>query len=314
MNQNSTPEVTVIIVSFNTRDLTVRAIETLLANAGNVTMRVVVWDNDSHDGSADAVAQRFPDVELVRSAENVGFGLANNAVAETAESEWILLLNSDTETFPGAVENLLAFARQHPEAGVVGGRTLFADGTLNATSCFNRITVWSLFCKATGLSTAFSGSGLFNPEGIGGWQRDSVRQVDIITGCLLLMRTTLWRQLGGFQRRYFMYGEDNDLCLRAGKLGYRPMFTPDCEIIHLGSASAVQRESKLIQLLKGRCSIVWDHWGPFRRPIGLFLLASSVALRLAGAWAKSLAGRGQEDLRRWRAVWAARKDWLQGYR
>jgi N-acetylglucosaminyl-diphospho-decaprenol L-rhamnosyltransferase len=148
------PDVTVIIVSFNTVDMTLKAISTLLENAGEVALQVIVWDNASHDGSADAVAEHFPQVELIRSADNIGFGQANNAAAERARADWILLLNSDTETFPGAVEQLLAFAREHPQAGIVGGRTLYADGKLNPTSCFNRMTVWSLFVPGCGVELA----------------------------------------------------------------------------------------------------------------------------------------------------------------
>lgn len=309
-----TPEVTVIIVNYNTRDMTLKAIGTLLENAGDVAMRVVVWDNASHDGSADAIAARFPQVELVRSQDNLGFGLANNAVADTAETDWVLLLNSDTETQPGAIENLLSFARQHPEAGIVGGRTVFADGSLNATSCFGRMTPWSLFCSTFGLSMIFPDSALFNPEGMGGWKRDSVRQVDIVTGCLLLMKTSLWKELGGFDKRYFMYGEDNDLCLRARALGYRPMMTPDAQIVHHGGASAVQREEKMVQLLRGKASIVRDHWKGAAKPFGLALLWIWIALRVSASSLKTALSRGPDEANRtWYSIWRKRREWLQGY-
>src|SRR5436305_390765 len=98
----ASPEVTVIIVSYNTRDLTVRAVETLLANAGDVAMRVVVFDNASSDGSAAAVAAAFPEIETIAHPENIGFAAANNLVAETVTTPWLCLLNPDTETHPGA--------------------------------------------------------------------------------------------------------------------------------------------------------------------------------------------------------------------
>lgn len=304
-----TPEVTVVIVSFNTRELTLRAIETLLANAGDVSMRIVVWDNASHDGSADAIAAAFPGVELIRSTENVGFGMANNAVARMADTEWMLLLNSDTETHPAAVERLLAFAKDHPQAGLVGGRTVFPDGSLNSTSVFNRMTCWSLFCLGLGLSRVFPESPLLNPEGIGGWQRDSVREVDIVTGCFLLVRTELWHRLGGFNERYFMYGEDVDLAMRSRKIGYRPMMTPDAQIMHLGSASAVLRESKVVQLMKGKASIIRDHWSKPMIPVGIGLLWLWIALRRLGS-----AIAGSEASRQvFKGVWDKRADWLRGY-
>lgn len=307
-------EVTVIMVNFNTRDITIRAIETLLENAGNVTMHVVVWDNDSHDGSADEIAARFPEVSLVRHPENIGFAKANNLVAAEAKSEYLLLLNSDTEVHPGAVEKLLEFGKKHPEAGIVGGKTYFPDGTLNPTSCWNRMTPWSLLCQAIGLSRIFSKSLVFNWEGIGGWQRDTEREVDIVTGCFFLLRTELWKELGGFHPRYFMYGEEVDMCLRAKELGYRPMITPKAQIMHMGGASAVQRGSKLIQLMRAKASLVKDHWERSLVPLGLGLLWLWIAIRLVAARLnKRVRGKETANAAAWQELWAKREDWLKGY-
>lgn len=303
------PEVTVIIVSYNTRELTLKAIETLIQRAGNVILRIVVWDNASHDGSADAIEKAFPDIELIRSSENIGFAGANNAVANTITSEWMLLLNPDTETHDRAVENLLTFARKHPEAGIVGGRTVFPDGSLNIASCWNRMTVWSLFCSAFGLSRLFRESLFFNPEGIGGWRRDSVRQVDIVVGCFLLIRTKLWNELGGFQTRYFMYGEESDLCLRAALLGYKPMVTPDAQIMHLVGASMAKREDKVVKVIRSKATLIRDHWSKSLIPVGIGLLWLWGATRLL---ASCLFG-DKSAADRWRSIWRQRNEWLGGY-
>lgn len=305
-------DVTVIMVSYNTRELTLRAIETLLARAGDVAMRVIVWDNCSEDGSADAIAERFPEVELLRSDVNVGFAQANNLVAERAESEWLLLLNPDTETHEGAVETLLRFARQHPEAGIVGGRTVYPDGSLNPSSCLGRMTLWSLFCSASGLTYAFNSTTLFNPEGIGGWRRDTVRQVDIVVGCLMLVRRELWQQLGGFSTRYFMYGEDTDLCLRAAALGARPMITPEAQIMHLAGASSPKRQDKLVRLMRAKATLVRDHWHPALHLPGLALLWLWIATRQVYSVLRT-GGTQDRQPGMWQAVWDQRKQWLAGY-
>ncbi len=310
MQLDSAPEVTVIMVSYNTRDLTVRALETLLANAGDVRMDVIVWDNASADGSAEAIAERFPSLRLVRSDKNLGFGMPHNILAEEIDTEWMLLLNSDTETHPGAVENLLAFARSHPEASIFGGRTVFPDGRLNPTSCWNRMTLWSLFAEAVGLTRAFRQSRFFNPEGIGGWQRDCVREVDLVTGCLFLLRTSLWHELGGFDRRYFMYGEETDLCMRAAARGHRLMITPESQIMHLGGASARNAASRVIQIMRSRASLVRDHWRPALVPLGVSMLWLRVAIRRA---ISALLSRDDEQVALWREVWSRRREWLAGY-
>lgn len=312
---SDSPELTVIMVSYNTKDLTLIALDTLFANCGDVSMDVILWDNASSDGSADAVAARFPHkVKLVRSKDNLGFAAANNAAAAEARTPWLLLLNPDTETHPRAIEQLLSFARAHPEAGIVGGRTVFPDGSLNIASCWNRMTVWSLFCRATGLSRVFPDSLFFNPEAIGGWRRDSVRAVDIVVGCFLMIRKEVWDQLGGFREKYFMFGEEADLCLRAAKLGYRPMITPDAQIVHHVGASYSESEERVVKVLKGRATLIRDHWGWPSRALGLALLLAWVRGRQIADIAS--ARRGPNPTRRpsrWQYVWDRRGEWLAGY-
>lgn len=303
------PELTVIIVSYNTRALTLRAVETLLASTSVTPMRVVVWDNASADGSAEAVRAAFPAVEVVASAENLGFARANNAVAATAGTPWLLLLNPDTETHPGAIDALLAFSKANPRAGIVGGRTVFPDGTLNPASAWRRITPWSLFTQTVGLARAFPRSALFNREAMGEWRRDSVREVDIVVGCFLLIATDLWRALGGFDERYFMYGEDADLCLRARRRGYRPAITPDAQIMHLVGASTASRADKVVAVMRAKSQLVRDHWSPALVPLGLAQLwAWALARRIGAAVSRDPGQRA-----RLRTIWDRRRDWLAGF-
>lgn len=309
------PELTVIIVSYNTRQLTLSALRTLYQTTRITRFRTVLFDNASQDGSADAVAEAFPQADLIRSPDNLGFARANNVVAAAAYTEWLLLLNPDTEVHDGAIDSLMAFARTHPQAGIYGGRTVFPDGRLNIASCWGRITLWSTFCSAFGLTAAFPRSRLFNPEALCGWNRDSVRQVDIVVGCFLLIRRALWNQLGGFDLRYFMYGEDADLCIRAAGLGYAPMITPDAEIMHIIGASSGTRPDKQLLLVKGRITLIRDHLPRWQVPIGVALMWLRVWVRYAASWAMKLAGRNgsAERFALWSRVWQQRRDWLRGY-
>ena len=306
-------ELAVIIVSYNTRELTLLAIETLLENAGDMAMEVIVWDNASSDGSCDAISEAFPDLNLVRSPENLGFAAANNRAIELSNSDWVLLLNPDTETQKGAIQNLLNFAKMHPKAGIVGGRTVFPDGSLNIASCWNKITVWSLFCRSTGLSQIFPRSSVFNSEAIGDWKRDSVREVDIVVGCFLLTSRSLWDELGGFKEKYFMFGEETDLCLRAAKLGYSPMITPDAQIVHHVGASYGGNEERTIKVLKGRVTLIRDHWSRPAQLIGITLITFWAALQLA-RYRLGFARKGSdESASKWSNIWARRREWIAGY-
>lgn len=308
-------ELTVIVVSYNTKALTLKCLETLFENTHEARAHVVVMDNASSDGSAEAIGEAFPQVELIASPENHGFAKANNLVAAKAKTEWLLLLNPDTEVHPGAIDNLVSFAKANPQAGITGGRTVFPDGSLNAASCWMRITPWSLFCIATGLTAAFRGTDLFNPEGMGAWKRDSVREVDIVVGCFLMIPRALWAELGGFDLKYFMYGEEADLCLRAKAKGYRPAITPDAQIMHLVGASSAKLAHKQVMVARARATLIRDHWPGWQVPFGLGLMWSWCgARRLASAFLCHT-GRDRHHVaaEKWRDVWAARRDWLGGY-
>ena len=308
------PDLTVIMISYNTRELTLAALRTLLATTRNTPIHVVVLDNASTDGSADAVAVTFPQVDLIRSSENLGFARANNVVAAKATTEYLLLLNPDTECHSGAVDNLMAFAAAQPQAGIWGGRTVFADGSLNIASCWQRITPWSVFCLAVGLTAMFPRSRIFNTEALGSWKRDTIREVDIVSGCFFLVRRDLWARLGGFSLRYFMYGEEADLCLRARHLGFRPMITPDAEIMHLVGAASSSRAGQRVMVTKARVTLIRDHWPAWQVPLGIGLMWLWGALRFMAAQTLSMiSDRARTRAVYWAEIWAKRRDWLEGY-
>jgi GT2 family glycosyltransferase len=308
-------DLTVIMVNYNTRDLTLAALRTLYATTRKTVFRTVVLDNASTDGSASAIEDAFPQVELIRSKENLGFARANNLVANSASTEWLLLLNPDTECHEGALDNLMAFAASHPHAGIYGGRTVFPDGKLNIASCWNRISPWSVFCSALGLTAAFPRTALFDPEAIGSWQRDTMREVDIVVGCFFLVRREVWDRLGGFDLRYFMYGEEADLCLRARRLGYRPMITPAAQIMHLVGAASASRAAKRLLVTKARVTLIRDHWPAWQVPFGVGMMWLWAALRVAFSWCLAIPG-GRKAVERhayWKTIWDQRRDWLAGY-
>ena len=137
-----------------------------------------------------------------------------------------------------------------------------------------------------------------------------MREVDVVTGCLLLIRTALWRDLGGFDPRFFMYGEEVDLCHRARARGWRPIVTPEATIMHLGGASRSSPAAKRIQVARARASVVELHWPPYWRPWGRAMLWLWAANRYG---ASRLLGR-PEARTLWTEVWARRGDWLRGWR
>lgn len=300
-----TPAVSVVIVSYQTRDLIRRALAALRTASPAGSYEVIVVDNASTDGSADAVAAEFPEVRVVQLARNVGFGRAVNVGAARARGAWVLLLNPDTEPVGDVIGEFVGYARANPEYRVYTGRTLHADHTDDGRSVFALPSLWGYFCFATGLATMFRRSRLFNPEELPGLDRSVPAPVPAASGCLLLLQRSLFAELGGFLPDYFMYSEDIDLCHRAGLLGASPVLVPRARVVHVGGASSTS-VGKRVMVLRGKTTYLRLRWPRHRAAAGRALLASGVALRAAGARLTGRAGY-------WREVWAERRGWLAGW-
>jgi len=309
-------DVSILIVSYNTRDMTLAALDSIAAETLGLTYEIIVVDNASTDGSAAAIAAHPAKPKLITLQENIGFGRANNLAAENARGYYILLLNPDTLILDNAIGKLVAFAQENRRAMIWGGRTVFADGTLNPSSCWRRMTPWNLFCRFSGLSSLFPASEFFNGEAYGAWQRDRVRHVDIVSGCFLLIPRSIWLALGGFDPLYFMYGEEADLCLRARRLGAHPLLTPEATIIHFGGASERARAAKMVKLIAAKMTLIKRHWNALLRPLGRLLLAAWPLTRALGfKLAARLTGKPHltEAAGIWREVWLRRSEWWNGY-
>jgi GT2 family glycosyltransferase len=313
---NSDPVLSIIVVSYNCREMTLEAIRSAFAHT-SVPFELICVDNASSDGSADAIAQQFPQVRLVRSPTNLGFAKANNVASEQARGRRLLLLNPDTVVLDGAIDKLWTFAERRPDARIWGGRTLFSDGSVNITSCWGRMTLWSLVCRAAGLTWLFPSVSLLNPEMMGAWQRDSERAVDIVTGCFFLIDRDLWNQLGGFDPDFFMYGEEADLCYRACRVGARPRVTAEAVIIHHGGGTELSTADKLVKVLKGKVTLMNAHWSSGARVLGRALFLLMVWSRAVGStyFAPALMrGKGMDGRKdAWRQAFVRRREWIDGW-
>lgn len=295
------PDVAVVIVSYNSARHIGDCLESVYAQCRRVAMEVIVLDNAPGDGSAEIVRRRFPGVKLITPGRNLGFAAGVNRAARDATAQHLLLVNPDTVLLDQAVDVIVEFARQHPRHGIYGGRTLRPDGTLEPSCCWGLPSLWSMAMFASGLSTLAPRNRWLDPESLGRWPRDTVREVGVVTGCFLLIQRPLWEKLGGFDERYFMYGEDADLAVRAAALGYSPVICPEARLIHEVGQSSATPAAKMLLLFRGKASFVRTHWKGARRDLGLTLLAAGVGLRA------SLAPR------RWGTVWREREHWLPGY-
>jgi GT2 family glycosyltransferase len=212
-------EVSVVVVNWNTQDILRDCLKSIYEQAGEIDLEVIVIDNASTDGSVEMVKKDFPQVTLIENSQNRGFAAANNQGIDISKGRYVLLLNSDTVVLDNAIAKTVAFADSHPKAAIVGCRVLNPDQTLQPT-CFMFPSILNMLLSSTYLYKIFPKSKFFGREQMTWWDRSDVREVDVVTGCFMLIRRKAIQQVGTMDEQFFMYGEETDWCYRwpAGKL------------------------------------------------------------------------------------------------
>lgn len=255
-------DLSIVIVSWNTRDILRDCLVTVMDGIGELRVQVIVVDNASDDGSAEMVETDFPEVELVRSPTNTGFAGGNNIGFRRCRGRQVLLLNSDTLVLGDVLERSVTWLDDHPDVGAMGCRVLNPDRTVQST-CFRYPSLLNLLLLTLGLSRFDGWLGRYQYVG---WQRDAEREVEVLTGCFVIVRREVLEQVGELDDRFFFCGEETDWCLRVRRAGWRLVFAPTGEIVHLGNASGRRFEHRRDVLLSaGLVGLHAKHGGVIRR-------------------------------------------------
>lgn len=227
----------IFIVSYNTREILARCLEHLFTSQGNLSMEVFVVDNDSKDGSADMVRERFPQAKLMAMDWNMGFARANNAAFARSSGEFVILLNPDAFVEPDAIARALSFMHENPQAAACGGLIMDGHGG-KAPSARRFPTGFAKFCRMWGLADRFAGSPLFDKHDYRHCDLSRPMQVDWVPGTFTVIRRKALTNDKLFDERFFMYYEETDLCLRLQRQDWQVWFVPSVLVTHLGGASA----------------------------------------------------------------------------
>lgn len=223
--QKETPDLSIIIANYNTRSL-------LRARLEDLTGRIVVVDNGSTDGSWEMVEREFPNVDLIRNAQNTGFARANNQGIRLTKSKYILLLNTDCEATIETITEITSYLDTHPEVGAVTCKLILADGSMDPACHRGFPTPWASLTYFLGLEKLFPSSRLFGQYHQGYKPMREIHDVDCISGAFFLLRREVIDQVGLLDEAFFMYGEDIDWCYRIRKSGWKIGFYPHLSIIH----------------------------------------------------------------------------------
>jgi GT2 family glycosyltransferase len=243
-------QLSVIIVNWNTCQLLDRCLVTLAAELNKQNLfakdsEIFVIDNNSADTSNSMVSENHPWVKLISNKENLGFARANNQALKLASGKYILLLNPDTEIYPGAIGSLISFLDSHPQAGIIAPQLINTDGSIQS-SCRAFPSFIGLLYELVGISRLMPpGSPARNYKMLD-WDHNDEREVDQPEGACLLIRKELFSQIGFLDEGFFMLFEEVDWCYRAKKAGWQIWFTPKAKVLHHLGQAIKQVKAKMI--------------------------------------------------------------------
>jgi N-acetylglucosaminyl-diphospho-decaprenol L-rhamnosyltransferase len=280
-------DVSVVVVTYNALPLLERSLESVQG------YETIVVDHGSTDGTVDFVRERFPEARVIEQ-ENLGFGTGNNTGMRAASRDYFLLLNADAWVLGDAVERLVEFAETQPEAAVVGPKLLNPDGTLQR-SVRGYPSTWRIATEYLFLRKLAPRSRLFNAFYGAGFDHESVREAEFLGGACLLVRREAFEQVGGFDEDFFMMSEEVDWCYRFRQAGWKVLFYPGAEVVHVLTSSA--NPAMFRHLVRGHLRFLAKHRGAREAERARRLMI--VALRLRALVFRGERGRAYREAARW---------------
>lgn len=248
MSQNERADISVIIVNYKVKEYVANLLESVRKAAGDLHLEIFVVDNHSNDGSVAYLREKFPDIHLIANEENLGFGKANNQAIRKAKGKYTLIINPDTLVSEDTLTVMKQHMDAHPDCGAAGCKILNPDGSFAPESRRSVPGIWSAACKVFGLNYIFPKSKVFGQYYLSWLDEDTPSDVPVLSGSFMFWRTSLLKELDGFDERFFMYGEDIDLCYRVQETDYHIEYVPETSIIHYKGESTQTEDLRYIRL------------------------------------------------------------------
>lgn len=281
----------VILVNYKVPQLTIEAVRSVLASLRRVDgeSEIIVLDNASGDDSMSRLRTAFatePRVKILESPTNGGFARGNNMAIAEVRGDYLLLLNPDTLVGESTLADCLTFLQTHPDAGAVGPRLINQSGAMHPECKRGVPTLWNSFCRFTRLYRLAPRSACFNGYYQGHLSPDAVQQVPVLTGAFLMLRRTIYEEVGGLDERYFMYGEDIDLCYTIERAGYHNYYLPTPVLHYKGESEIAADRVRYEESFYGAMRLFYlkhqgESWWSRRVTTPLVLAAINLQRRLA---------------------------------
>ncbi len=237
-------KLSIILVNWKTPDLTRNALASIYKETGGFNFEIIVVDNNSQDGSVEMIKREFPQVVLITNTDNLGFGKANNQALKIAKGDYIMFLNTDVVVLEGALNKLVHYLDQHQDVMMVGPRLLNKDLTFQH-ACRRRLpNPINSFFHLFGLTKIFKNSKLVNEYKQYDLSPDITGPAEALSGAAMMFRRRVYEEIGGFDERFFFYGEDLDFCKRVLDQGWKTVYVSEANIIHFGGQSSAKRRTQ----------------------------------------------------------------------
>ncbi len=309
MNANvQQPALSIVILCWNDLKVISDCLQSIFAHTHEITFEVIVSDNGSTDESVGFIRKNFPQVHVIENGANLRFAKGNNVGIEASKGEYVLILNPDTIIHDGALDRFVQFAQRHPEAGGFGCKVLNRDGSYQGPAR-PFPTVWRDWIAALYLRPLGYLSDAFVADKYVRWQGDTEREIDWQSGCCVMVRATLLKQIGGFDERFYYYYEDVDLCHKIWDAGYPILYTPEATITHLvGQSVKSFRVAFELDKHRNRYRYFYKHFGKKGARRSRLPAVAWLRIRQAGYSCVGLL-KGSERLKQQIAMYRVTAEW-----
>lgn len=308
----SPPTLRAIVVTHDSASVLPTCLRSLQPQVAGLGGELVVVDNASNDASV-AIARRHG-ARVIESGRNLGFAAGCNLGAQGTTAELIVLVNPDSELDDGCLADLRAVQRTYPRTGPIGGRARLADGRYDRRAVMGWPRLRGAVSFALGLDAAFRGVRWIDPEhGPRSLPETgpATVAVEAVSGAVMAVPRELWSDLGGFDERYYLYGEDVDLCVRASRAGWQPTVAVAAGYTHAGGLATDGSHERRVLLHRGKVQLYRHHLGSWRAPLAVFALQVGALVRgmATVAGGTSWGRRGDP----WMQLYRSRRSWRGGH-